>query len=444
MYKALTIAGLDTGGGAGIIADIKTFSSLGVWGMAVITSVTAQNTVGVYGIEDVSIEMIRSQIRAVIEDIGVDAAKTGMLHTGAIVRTVAEEALDYGLPLVVDPVMVAKSGASLMGSDARDVLVGKLIPIAHIVTPNIPEAEVITGRKISTIDDMEKAAAYIVEELGCNAAVVKGGHLSSEEPIDVLYYNGKYWHFKAPRILTKNTHGTGCTYSAAITAEIAKRKSIPEAVELAKKFTYLAIMYGIDLGHGNGPVNHMAWLFRQANKYEVIEEIKHALKTIDSNEKYSILVPEVGMNIALANKFALDKHDVAAIPGRIRRMNNRAQACGCPEFGASKHLASYIMTARQYNKKIRAAVNIKYSEDFLKKLSELGLTISFYDRTEEPGEIKDKEGMTIPWGTKVAIERVGKVPDVIYHKGDIGKEPMIVILGEDLFRILKVLDKIVD
>ncbi len=443
VHKALTIAGLDSGGGAGIIADLKTFSALGVWGMAAITSVTAQNTVGVFGVQDIATEMVRKQIEAVVEDIGVDAAKTGMLHTREIIMAVADEVENYGFPLVVDPVMVAKSGAPLMREDAREVLIRKLFPLASIVTPNIPEAEAITGIKIRSIEDMESAAKYIVERLGCGAAVVKGGHMEGEKSIDVLYHDGEFFHFESPRIQTKNTHGTGCTYSAAITACLARGEGIVDAVRTAKEFIHIAILYGYDIGNGYGPVNHMAWLYRKAEKYEVIRELQEALSEIESNPEYSRLIPEVGMNIALAIEHMMDREDIAAIPGRIRRTDRGPKACCGPEFGASKHLASYITVAREYDRNIRSAINIRFDWETIRKLQELGLVVSSYDRSMEPEEIKKKEGMTIPWGTREAIKKIGRVPNVIYHEGDIGKEPMIVLLGKNTKELIEILKKIV-
>ncbi len=442
--RALTIAGLDPSGGAGILADVKTFSALGVFGMAAITSVTAQNTKAVLGIHDVPEEMIKLQIKAVAEDIGIDAAKTGMLHTASIIKAVAEEIENFDFPLVVDPVMIAKSGAELMKADARDALIKYLLPRAKIVTPNIPEAEALTRIKIRSIDDAKKVAKIITEKYGCEAVVIKGGHLTGEKSIDILYYNGEFYTFEMPRIETKNTHGTGCTYSAVITAELAKGKSLVDAVKTAKVFTYLAIKYGLDIGQGYGPVNHMAWLYREAERYEIIKSLKKALGLLESNPKISRLIPEVGMNIALASTYSIDKNDVAAIPGRIRSVEGRAKACSCPEFGVSKHLASYILTARKYDTKIRAAVNVKFDEKILEKLKLFGLTISYYDRLKEPEEFKKIEGMTIPWGTKEAIKRVGKVPDVIYHRGDWGKEPMIVLLGESLEKLINILLKLVE
>lgn len=443
MKKALTIAGVDSGGGAGIIADIKTFSALNVWGMAVVTSVTAQNTIGVYAIQDISPEVISAQIQAVLNDIGVDAAKTGMLKTDKIIKTVARELSETEIPLVVDPVMLAQTGAPLIEPSAIEVLKKELLPRALVVTPNRYEAEILSGVKITSTQDAEKAAKIICEKYNPEAAIVKGGHIEGEEAVDVLYYNGEYHHFRTPRVKTENTHGSGCTFSAAITAELAKGQKLLDAIRAAKEFMYVAIKYSLALGRGRGPVNHMAWIYREAERYNALTKARKFLEEIESIKEINKVIPEVGMNIAYALNYAINKDDIVAIPGRIRATPQGPRACSLPDFGASQHLASYILTAREYDKSVRAAVNIKFSEKTVEKLRELGLKVSFYDRAKEPPDIKAREGATVPWGTRQAIEALGgEVPDVIYHKGDVGKEPMIVILSRELDDLIRVLKKI--
>ncbi|TVY00278.1 bifunctional hydroxymethylpyrimidine kinase/phosphomethylpyrimidine kinase [Paenibacillus cremeus] len=259
VFKALTIAGSDSGGGAGIQADLKTFQMLEVFGMSAITAVTAQNTLGVHGIYDIPLEGIERQIDAVFTDLGVDAAKTGMLSQPQVIELVAERIRAHGLKkLVIDPVMVAKGGASLLAASAQDALRTKLLPLAAVVTPNIPEAEVITGRAITSLEEMKLAARTIVKEFGAAAAVVKGGH-SSGEPTDVLYDGEQFHLLSAQRYETRHTHGTGCTFSAAITAELAKGKPLLEAVHTAKRFITLAIQHELGIGGGHGPTNHWAY-----------------------------------------------------------------------------------------------------------------------------------------------------------------------------------------
>ncbi|UCC21096.1 MAG: bifunctional hydroxymethylpyrimidine kinase/phosphomethylpyrimidine kinase [Promethearchaeota archaeon] len=259
MKKVLTIAGSDSGGGAGIQADLKTFSALGVYGMSAITALTAQNTVGVQDIFDVAPEFVAKQIDSVMIDIGADAWKTGMLSNEEIIRIVADRASHYKVQfLIVDPVMVAKSGDPLLRNEAKSTLISKLVPLAYIITPNLHEAQVLTGIEITNLDEVQKSAIKIFE-MGAKNIVVKGGHLQdTNESIDILYDGKKFIEFRSPRIKTKNTHGTGCTFASAIAAEIAKGNSIKNAVHIAKAYLTDAIQRADDLhiGKGHGPTDH--------------------------------------------------------------------------------------------------------------------------------------------------------------------------------------------
>ena len=257
---AMTIAGSDSGGGAGIQADLKTFAALGVYGTSVLTAITAQNTLGVTAIHEVPTDLIRAQIEAVVSDIGADAVKTGMLSSVEIIETVAEEVRRLGLiTLVVDPVMVAKGGDRLLREDAVEALRSKLLPLATVVTPNGPEAEVLTGIKVQTPEDARRAAKEIVG-MGAGSVVVKGGHLSDAEATDTFYDGNEFREFRAPRIGTKNTHGTGCTFASAIAAGLAKGLGLEEAVGRAKEYVTEAIRANLEIGAGHGPLNHFYML----------------------------------------------------------------------------------------------------------------------------------------------------------------------------------------
>lgn len=260
LKTALTVAGSDCSGGAGIQADLKTFSANGVFGMSVITSVVAENTSRVISVQNISPEIITDQIDAVFEDIEVNAVKVGMLSDSVRINTVAAALKKYEVKYaVIDPVMIAKGGHALMQENSLSALVNKIIPLAYVLTPNIPEAQTITGIEISTVDDMKKAAEKIYS-MGAKNVLVKGGHLSGEA-IDLLFDGKDFEFYLCERINTKNTHGTGCTYSSAIAANLAKDIPIKSAVENAKDYVTNAIRYSLEIGKGHGPTNHFYKLY---------------------------------------------------------------------------------------------------------------------------------------------------------------------------------------
>ncbi len=255
-YVALTIAGSDPSGGAGIQADLKTFHQRGVYGTSVLTLLTVQNTQRVSALEILSPEIVSAQLQAVLEDIPPAAAKTGALGSYEIVRLVGEKARDFNFPLVVDPVMISKHGQPLMTEQARAALAECLLPRAFLITPNLHEAGELAHMPILDLDAMKEAATKIAA-LGAGAVLVKGGHLEGDA-VDLLYWQREFVCYRSPRISTANTHGTGCTYSACITAELAKGRNLRDAVQIAKKYITRAIETNPGLGQGSGPVNHHA------------------------------------------------------------------------------------------------------------------------------------------------------------------------------------------
>lgn len=272
---ALTIAGSDSGGGAGIQADLKTFQELGVFGTSALTAVTAQNTLGVHGVYPIEAAGVTAQIQAVLDDFSVGAVKTGMLFSADIIEAVAVSLRNNGCPpLVIDPVMIAKGGASLLKDEAVTALKVHLLPLATLVTPNIPEAEVLADMAIQSSADYEEAAHRILG-LGAKAVILKGGHSNDAQFAEDFFFGADGYSFtiKSERIATKDTHGTGCTFSAAITAFIAQGKSLQEAVREAKVFIQAAISDGLQLGGGHGPTNHWAYnrLKQDAKEVVIIE-----------------------------------------------------------------------------------------------------------------------------------------------------------------------------
>jgi hydroxymethylpyrimidine/phosphomethylpyrimidine kinase len=427
----LTIAGSDSGGGAGIQADLKTFAALGVHGLSAVTAVTAQNTSEVRTVFPVPAEVIRQQIRAVTEDIGVNAVKTGMLPTIEAAATVASELRSLDVPIVVDPVMKATTGSSLMGEGVLKILKEDLIPQATLVTPNKFEAEALTGLKIGGIDDVERVAERLAS-LGAKAVLIKGGHiLAGGKAVDFLLVEGEGRRLESERLDVRTLHGTGCVLSSAVAAHLAKGESLVRAVELGKEFVSLSIRYGLELGKGNGPTNPMAWLYNQAERYAVLENVSKAVAMLEESDTFHRLVPELQVNIGMSLPYPQGTSDVVGIPGRIVKIDNKVKASSCPRFGGSKHVAKAILAANELDPTIRAAMNVRHTAEAIEACQRLGLKISSYDRREEPEEVKAIEGGTIPWGTRVAMVKLGSTPDIIYHDGDWGKEPMIEILGVD-------------
>jgi len=267
MKNVLTIAGSDCSGGAGIQADLKTFAAHGVYGMSVITAVTAQNTQGVFAVEDISRDVIAKQIEAIFDDIQVDGVKIGMVSQVQTIEVIAEGLRHYSPQIIVlDPVMVSKSGYHLLNSEAEATLIKELLPMAMIVTPNIPEAEVMTHKSIETLKQMEEAAKAIYQ-MGAKNVLLKGGHLESEAT-DILYDGREFSYFSSPRIATKNTHGTGCTLSSAITSNLARGFTLNQAVVQAKEYITLAIQHSLSIGKGVGPTHHFYTLYKKAGLSE--------------------------------------------------------------------------------------------------------------------------------------------------------------------------------
>jgi hydroxymethylpyrimidine/phosphomethylpyrimidine kinase len=435
MKRILTIAGSDSGGGAGIQADLKTITLLGGYGMSVITALTAQNTVGIQGIHNVPARFVEEQIDSVLSDIGVDAIKTGMLAHQEIIEVVAKKIKQYKVKkVVVDPVMVSKSGAHLLRKDARDALIKKLIPLAWVVTPNLMEASVLSGLKVNSLEGMRKAAQHIYR-LGAKYVVVKGGHLKGIA-IDLLYDGKIFNEMEGPRIDAKNTHGTGCTFASAMTTLLARGDSVFEAVRKAKIFVTMAIRSGISLGKGTGPTNPSAYVLREMERYRVIQELKRAVEIL-KEEKMGHLIPEVSSNVGYALPYAEGIADVAAFPGRIVRFKDSVATYGDPEFGASQHIANIILTVMKFDPEYCSAMNIRYSKENVERIKEKGFLIGHFDRRLEPKKVKEKEGSSLEWGVEEVLKKMKQVPDFIYDEGDVGKEPMIRILGRDPYEVVQ-------
>jgi hydroxymethylpyrimidine kinase / phosphomethylpyrimidine kinase / thiamine-phosphate diphosphorylase len=435
MPIALTIAGSDSGGGAGIQADLKTFAALGVYGASVITSVTAQNTQEVTGIHDLPPEFITLQLDTVVRDLPIDAIKTGMLSNPDIIRAVSERLQSLAVEkLVVDPVMVAKGGAALLRQEAKAELIQKLLPLACVVTPNLGEAEVLAGMSIHDLKEMEQAARRIHAQ-GPRHVVVKGGHLAGP-PVDVFFDGRRFQYFAGERIETRSLHGTGCTFASAIAAELAKGAEVTEAVRSAKAYITTAIRLAEPIGRGFGPTHHFGDLYRQAARYDILLQLEEAMTQLRAGG-IAELIPEVQSNLGVALPQAATPQEVAAWEGRIARVGENICPVGNPRFGASQHVAAVILTAMHVDPRYRSAMNIRYSPAILQACQADDLRIAQGSRRDEPGGATIREGAPLARGVAEAIQGIGTVPDIIYDLGEVGQEAMVWVLGHDAMEVAR-------
>ncbi len=440
MFKVLTIGGSDSSGGAGIQADIKTILSLGGYGMSVVTAVTAQNTLGVQGLMALEPDFVRLQLESVLSDIGSDCVKTGMMVNAEIVKVVSERLSRYGVEkVVVDPVLKSKSGATLLDDEGRDALVECIFPKSYLVTPNIPEAEVLTGFTISGIGDMIRAAKEILS-MGPKYVLVKGGHLDAT-PVDVLHDGSQHYEFSIQRVRTRHTHGTGCTLASAIATLLAKGLPLLECIDKAKRYLYRALRFSLGIGRGIGPTNHFASITREIARTHVIEELETAC---DRLKRLNIghLVPEVQSNLAYAIPYAESVHDVASFPGRIIRLGNSVDTLASARFGASRQIHHLVLAAMDYDPERRAAMTIHYSDTLVKRIKSLGYSVAEFDRNRTPPDLQREEGSTLAWGVQDVMEELSKVPDAIFDRGAMGKVPLIRLFSYNPASIVDLIAKL--
>ncbi len=429
MHKVLTIAASDSGGGSGIQADLKTILSLGGYGMSVVTALTAQNTIGIQGILAVDPDFVGAQLDSVLGDIGAECVKTGALINEDIVGVVAEKIRTYPVKqLVVDPVLRSESGTELLSLAGMQAVVEHIFPVTYLLTPNIPEAELLTGTSISDVRDMYVAAQKL-QKMGPKYVLVKGGHLQ-EKPIDVLHDGSQHYEFTTRRVRTRHTHGTGCTLASAIATLLAQGNPLMDCIDQAKRYLYRALRFSLSIGKGIGPANHYASITREVVRAKVIDELDKALERL---KRLAIghLIPEVQTNLAYAIPFAESVHDVASFPGRIIRIGNTIATVTSPRFGASRQIHHLVLAAMDYDPQRRAAMGIAYSDVCVSRIRSLGYTVAEFDRSRTPPDLAQEEGSTLAWGVQDVMEELGRVPDAIFDKGAIGKIPMIRIFAKD-------------
>ena len=435
---ALTIAGFDPSGGAGLQADLKTFSALAVSGKSVATSITIQNTLGIKGVHDISSEVVGEQLEAVLRDGKPDAIKIGMLGNESIVETVVRLLRRYRTKkLVVDPVIYSSSGKPLLSAPGIELMKKELFPITFLLTPNLNEVEILSGIKIKQISDRIRAARALVK-MGAKNVLIKGGHLKGR-PQDFFFDGRRSLCLDADRVVGSDIHGTGCALASAITAGLAKGKNIVDSLKEAKEFIGFAIRGAVKSGKGLPQVEPLAILYQDSSRYDMLQRVLRAVEVLKDN-RIGELIPEVQSNIGFGLKNALSVGDVIGFPARIVKCGEDILIPSPPCFGGSRHVADIVLTVMQFDPSKRAVMNIKYNADLIEVCKKLKFKLASFDRAIEPKEVRALEGSSLEWGTAFSIGKCGYVPDIIFDKGGMRKEEMIRVIDSDIEGLI---DKII-
>ncbi|MHB9288649.1 bifunctional hydroxymethylpyrimidine kinase/phosphomethylpyrimidine kinase [Halobacteriales archaeon Cl-PHB] len=423
-----TVAGSDSGGGAGIQADLKTMEAGGAFGTSVVTSVTAQNTTGVEGTHVLPVDEVDAQFGAVADDFDLAAVKTGLLATREVVELVSDRLRDVDAPAVVDPVMVAAAGDRLL-EEAAEAAYEDLVAEATLVTPNVDEAEVLTDRAIGDPEDAEAAGDALLA-LGADAALVKGGHLGGEAVVDVLVTEDTVQHIHHPRVDTDASHGSGCMLSSAIATRLAHGDDLEMAVEAGVDLLGRAIRYNVDVGEGPGAVHHLVGLRDRAARQPTEERVAEIVRQFVDRD-VSRLVPEVGMNVVGATPYAEGPSDTAAVEGRITKTLDGVAPNRGIRMGASSHVARFLLAIRETDADQRFAADCRFDDAVEAGLDALEGPVAEFDRDAEPQAVKESEGSTMGWGARQAMASVGGTPVAVVDRGEVGKEAIVKLLAPD-------------
>ena len=427
----LSIGGSDPSSGAGIQSDIKTFSALDAYGLTIITSVTGQNTSNFGMIETVSKNILKNQLESVISDFKIDGIKIGMVYNSEVIKIVHKYLKKLKIPIIVDPVIKSTTGGMLIEKAAIMDFKKFIIPLATIITPNKFEAEILTKMKINSKNTPEKIAKRI-QVMGAKNVVITGVEIKNEKISDfVLEKNKKY--YIVDEEISKINRGSGCIHSASVLYSIVKNKNIKKSLEFAKKSTLNSIKNSKKIGKGivitNMEESNETKLLNSINKFT---EIKNIYKNI----------PECQTNFVYSKQKPKSIKEILGISGRIVKSGEKVIVAGDLAYGGSKHVATALLTVNKKYSKIQSAINLKYKNETISKIKKLKLTTYDYDRNHEPKNVKNG-GSTIEWGIKNAIKNSKKPPDIIYHKGDFGKEPMIIVFAETPDIVVKKILKII-
>ena len=427
----LSIGGSDPSSGAGIQSDIKVFSKLDIHCLTVITAITGQNTSNFGMIEPVSKNILENQLESIITDFKIDGIKIGMVYNSEIIKTLYHHLKKLKIPIVVDPVIKSTTGGMLIEKAAIIDFKKFIIPLATIITPNKFEAEILTKMKINSINTPEKIAKKI-QRMGAKNIVITGIQIKNKKISDfVLEKNKKY--YITDKEISKINRGSGCIHSASVLYSIVKNKNIRKALEFAKKNTFNSIKNSKKIGKGIAITN-----MEESNEMKLLNSINEftKIKNIYKN------IPECQTNFVYSKQKPKSIKEILGISGRIVKSGEEVIVAGDLVYGGSKHVATALLTVNKKYSKIQSAINVKYKNDTISKIKKLKLTTYDYDRNHEPKNVKNG-GSTIEWGIKNAIKNSTKPPDIIYHKGDFGKEPMIIVFAETPDIVIKKILKII-
>ena len=428
----LSIGGSDPSSGAGIQSDIKTFEQLGAYGFTVVTAVTSQNSSGFGLVEPMSIKIVKDQLNAILSDFKIDGIKISMVYNSKIIKAIHNELKNMSIPIVVDPVIESTTGGILLEKSAHIDFIKLLIPLATIITPNKSEAEFLTKTKIDSKKSIEKTAIKILN-LGAKNVVITGID-EGKKITDWVFQTDKSFSESSPKLNIIN-HGSGCNYSASLIFALASGKSLKESTRFAKKFTYNSIINAKNIGKGIAMTDGK-------NPDKIISVLNKSISEFVNIKNIYNYIPECQTNFVFSKKNPKTIKDVLGIEGRIVKTGKKVTVAGNLEYGGSKHVATAVITVNQKFPEIHSAINLKYDPKVISDLERSEFKIAGYDRSKEPSNVKEK-GSTIEWGIKSAIKESDVVPDIIFHKGDFGKEPMIIIFGTTPTQVLEKISKII-
>ncbi|BCS92801.1 bifunctional hydroxymethylpyrimidine kinase/phosphomethylpyrimidine kinase [Metallosphaera javensis (ex Sakai et al. 2022)] len=416
----MAIGGFDSGGGAGVESDIKVLESIGVHGVGAVTAITAQNTRGIRDVVVVDPSSLRKQIEALLDDFKISSVKTGMIVNREQMSVVSEM---VNLPLVVDPVIHAKDGTTLIAD--LEAFKRFLLPKAMVVTPNAIEAGTLVGMRVETLKDQITASKLIHEKFSVPFVIVKGGHINSAESIDVLYDGEEVIQLSSPRLSNRNTHGTGSIFASTIAGMLAKGFHVREAVRLAKSVTEESIRYGLEIGGGTGPVDPLVPMEKLAMKTKVMEEMEKFAEFVERERNFHLLIPEVQSNLAhsIDPRYVTGIDDIATFRGRIIREWGGRVRVGFPvAFGYPTHTARLLLSIITTQGTGNTLINIRYDPKIVESFRKIGYEVVEVHRELEP---QGPEGKTMSWIVEHVHENLGRIPNVIFDRGMVGKEAMV-------------------